>query len=392
MTELRRSSRVRQSAKHASTYYIPDEKNSLFSTPGVRPRGWRTADVAAGYFTVKRWVPRDQQHLTAGLHGGLTDPAEIAAAKQALRANSKVSTRFKSRNRMGSGARLSTLRRSSGSVQDNSSFGGAAGGGSSWGAGRGSDAGTGGGGGSAAGSGVSGVDPSPAASPSPPPAAAPAAAPSGDRYRARSGGDREAPFSGGMFGVDDDGRTVGESDDGSNRAGEGSGGGEDDGSGGGRKRQAAAMKPGSEDVGEPPLQSRRISPGEKPSRSQRKGNGRQEETAPSSGVSPSQSTTPDCPPPAREGESEGDDNGKGKGGRSQDVSMSSSLSHAPEQREEVESAVIVAVGPKQSVGAGGAADDSATVVGDGDGGRCSAGASTGAKTAVVQQPWGVCDR
>ncbi|CAN0348615.1 unnamed protein product, partial [Ectocarpus sp. 12 AP-2014] len=76
MTELRRSSRVRQSAKHASTYYIPDEKNSLFSTPGVRPRGWRTADIAAGYFTVKRWVPRDQQHLTAGLHGGLTDPAE----------------------------------------------------------------------------------------------------------------------------------------------------------------------------------------------------------------------------------------------------------------------------------------------------------------------------
>lgn len=41
----------------------------------------KQADVAAGYFTVKRWVPRDQQHLTAGLHGGLTDPAEIAAAK-----------------------------------------------------------------------------------------------------------------------------------------------------------------------------------------------------------------------------------------------------------------------------------------------------------------------
>lgn len=158
---------------------------------------------------------------------------------------------------MGSGARLSTLRRSSGSVQDNSSFGGAAGGGSSWGAGRGSDAGTGGGGGSTAGSGVSGVEPSPAASPSPPPAAAPAAAPSGDRDRARIGGDREAPFSGGMLGVDDGSSKVGESGDGSKRAGEGSGGGEDDGAGGGRKRPAAAMEPGSEDVGEPPLQSRR---------------------------------------------------------------------------------------------------------------------------------------
>ncbi|CAM9409860.1 unnamed protein product [Ectocarpus sp. 6 AP-2014] len=383
MTELRRSSRVRQSAKHASTYYIPDEKNSLFSTPGVRPRGWQTADVAAGYFTVKRWVPRDQQHLTAGLHGGLTDPAEIAAAKQSLRANSKASTRFKSRNRMGSGARLSTLRRSSGSVQDNSNFGGAAGGGSSWGAGRGSDAGTGGGGGSAAGSGVSGVDPSPAASPSPPPAAAPAAAPSGDR---------EAPFSGGMLGVDAESSKVGESGDGSQGAGEGGGGGEDDCGGGGRKRPAAAMEPGSEDVGEPPLQSRRISPGEKPSQSQPKGDGGQEETAPSSGVAPSQSTTPDCPPPAREGESEGDNNGKGKGGSSQDVSCSSSLSQAPEQRKEVELADIGAVGAKQSVGAGGAAGDSATVVGDGDGGRCSAGADTGAKTAVVQQPWGVCDR
>lgn len=30
---------------------------------------------------VKRWTPKDQQHLTAELHGGLTDPAEIAAAK-----------------------------------------------------------------------------------------------------------------------------------------------------------------------------------------------------------------------------------------------------------------------------------------------------------------------
>jgi len=38
-----------------------------------------------GYFTVKRWVPRDQQQLTAELHGGLTDPTQIAAAKVCVR-------------------------------------------------------------------------------------------------------------------------------------------------------------------------------------------------------------------------------------------------------------------------------------------------------------------
>lgn len=135
----------------------------------------------------------------------------------------------------------------------------------------------------------------------------------------------------------------------------------------------------------------RISPGEKPSQSQPIGDGVQGETAPSSGVSPSPSTTSGCPP-AREGESEGEDSGKGNGGNSQDVPLSTSLSQVPEQQKEGESAAIVAVGAKQSVGAGGATVDPATVVGDGDGGRCSAGAAAGAKTAVVQQPWGVCDR
>lgn len=33
---------VRQSAKHSPTYYEPDEKFSLFATPGVRPRKWQT--------------------------------------------------------------------------------------------------------------------------------------------------------------------------------------------------------------------------------------------------------------------------------------------------------------------------------------------------------------
>ncbi|CAM9694797.1 unnamed protein product, partial [Hapterophycus canaliculatus] len=148
MTELRRSSRVRQSAKHSPTYYEPDEKFSLFATPGVRPRKWKTAEASAGYFTIKRWVPKDQQHLTADLHGGLTDPAEIAAAKLALRANSKASTRFKARSRMSNVVRLSSSRRVS--LSDNS-YG--AGGGSAWGGG----------------SGTSGAGPSPASSPPPPP-------------------------------------------------------------------------------------------------------------------------------------------------------------------------------------------------------------------------------
>lgn len=30
-----------------------------------------------GYFMVRRWVPRDQEHLTADLHGGLTEKAEV---------------------------------------------------------------------------------------------------------------------------------------------------------------------------------------------------------------------------------------------------------------------------------------------------------------------------
>lgn len=37
-------------------------------------------EVNVGYFVVKRWVPRDQDHLTAELHGGLTDKPEMGAA------------------------------------------------------------------------------------------------------------------------------------------------------------------------------------------------------------------------------------------------------------------------------------------------------------------------
>lgn len=38
------------------------------------------AEVSVGYFKIQKWVPKDQQHLTAELHGGLTDPADVAAA------------------------------------------------------------------------------------------------------------------------------------------------------------------------------------------------------------------------------------------------------------------------------------------------------------------------
>lgn len=234
-----------------------------------------------GYFTVKRWTPKDQQHLTADLHGGLTDPAEIAAAKvrytkqagarhrlldhaidrsrkphtlhtscctlrrnaeslcsrphfcppppapssslcafrasqRALRASNKVSTRFKTRGRMGGGARLSSARRAS--VSDNSYGVGAGAGAGQWGS-------AGGGGSSTGVSGATGAGPSPAPfppphstagpspAPSPPPpstsasppatAISPAPPPPPAAAAGTVESQRPAPFSGAMVGGDD---------------------------------------------------------------------------------------------------------------------------------------------------------------------------------------------
>lgn len=42
------------------------------------------AEASVGYFQVKRWVPTNQHHLTAELHGGLTEKSDVAKVRDSI--------------------------------------------------------------------------------------------------------------------------------------------------------------------------------------------------------------------------------------------------------------------------------------------------------------------
>ncbi|CAM9154686.1 unnamed protein product [Choristocarpus tenellus] len=63
---------VRQSSKYTGQN-AHEEKKGILAMPEVRARKWQQAEVRVGYFLLRRWVPKDQHHLTAELHGGETD-------------------------------------------------------------------------------------------------------------------------------------------------------------------------------------------------------------------------------------------------------------------------------------------------------------------------------
>ncbi|CAM9468010.1 unnamed protein product [Scytosiphon promiscuus] len=323
-------------------------------------------------------------------------------------------------------ARLSSSRRVS--LSENS-YG--AGGGSAW----------GGGSGGGSGSGTNGAEPSPASSPPPPPPPTITTSSPSPLPTSRAGGtvhrhgdvedegqERAAPFSGellggggeggsgsnseGVAGEDSHGKTVdsaggndkvgdgdgasGASDDGSRADGGGDGGygGSGGGGGGGRgKRPASAMGLASKDVGEPPLQSRRISP---------------EEELPRDYTEPSTDTTvkvgvqsPPTPPSSRSGNPPERDevnndtkNNQIAPGAWQPRASQQQQQQQQSQQKQAEMAGS-SLGAKEergmAAGMSGATGVAVRSVGTGKGGVWGAGVGKEA-AAAMQQPWGVCER
>lgn len=72
---LRRSTRAGQGGRG----YDPAQRN-LFAHKDVKPREWHFVTVTMGYFKVKRWQPKSQEHLTPELHED-KEAAENAADK-----------------------------------------------------------------------------------------------------------------------------------------------------------------------------------------------------------------------------------------------------------------------------------------------------------------------
>eukprot|EP00611_Tribonema_gayanum_P003288 TRINITY_DN12551_c0_g1_i1.p2 TRINITY_DN12551_c0_g1~~TRINITY_DN12551_c0_g1_i1.p2 ORF type:complete len:146 (+),score=22.30 TRINITY_DN12551_c0_g1_i1:179-616(+) len=104
MTELRRSVRVRQSARGGTETYndFIVEEASVLAFKDIRAREWQKVEVQLGTFKVKKWVPKSQQHLTAELHEHKADTGHRPKKSKRLKGRIPPSKRgLRSRHSLG---------------------------------------------------------------------------------------------------------------------------------------------------------------------------------------------------------------------------------------------------------------------------------------------------